>query len=283
MSPGDDGYSGHGSGGYEADDRHMTRTRLPEGEVDPYAPPRRGGVRPSRNLITVVAVVVLLIAAIAFANRGGGGGSSGDGAEETAQGAGGATAPSGVKPVEGKAGGIPGGFARTEQGAQSAAANFATILVSSDILKPNRRHEIVPRVFTAEKAPEFQSQLDAAYSKDFLSKLGLNENGEAAKGKTYVSRTVPVGTKTTEYSDSSASVDVWCTGVFGTAGVGSTSPVANDWFTMTIKLRWTGGDWKVEGFSQKNGPAPVNSDRAASSADDISKAVEQYGGFTYAR
>ncbi|WP_372408802.1 hypothetical protein [Streptomyces luteireticuli] len=277
MSPGDDG-------GYETDDRHLTRTRLPEGEIsDPYAPSRRGGVRPSRNLIMVVAVVVLLVAAIAFANRGGGDGTSGDGGKETAQGAGGATAPSGVKPVEGKNGGIPSGFARTEQGAQSAAANFATILVSADILKPSRRHEIVPQVFTSEKAPEFQTKLDGAYSKDFLSKLGLNENGEAGKGKTYVSRTVPVGAKATEYSDTSASVDVWCTGAFGTAGVGSTTPVANDWFTMTIKLRWTNGDWKAEGFSQKNGPAPVNSDRAASSAEDISKAVEQYGGFTYAR
>ncbi|MFI9235894.1 hypothetical protein [Streptomyces sp. NPDC053079] len=285
MSLGDDGY---GSGG----DQHVTRTRLPEGEVDPYAPPRRGGGRggragrsSSRSLMTVVGVVVLLIAAIAFANRGGGSGSGGsEGGGDGGKGARSeATAPSGVKPVDGKTGGIASGFAHSEQGAQSAAANFAVALVSADILKPERRHAIVPQIFVSDKVTELQGKLDAAYSKDFLSKLGLNEKGEAAKGMIYVSRTAPVGTKATAYSDAAASVEVWCTGAFGTAGTSSTNPVANDWFTMTINLRWVNDDWKAEGFSQKDGPAPVNSDRTASNADEIAKAVEQYGGFTYAR
>ncbi|MEU8584586.1 hypothetical protein [Streptomyces abikoensis] len=288
MSLGDDGYGG-GQDGY-GDDRHMTRTRLPEGEVDPYAPTRRGGGRsgrggrPSnRNLVAVVGVVVLLIAAIAFANRGGdSGGDASSGADARRPG-GSATAPTGVKPVDGKTGGIASGFAHSEQGAQSAAANFAVALVSADILKPDRRHAIVPQIFVADKVPELQSKLDNAYSKDFLAKLGLNEKGESAKGMTYVSRTVPVGTKATEYSEAASSVEVWCTGAFGTAGTSSTNPVANDWFTMTIKLRWADGDWKAESFSQKDGPAPVNSDRMASNADEIAKAVEQYGGFTYAR
>ncbi|MDT0452401.1 hypothetical protein [Streptomyces hesseae] len=288
MSLGDDGYGG-GQDGY-GDDRHMTRTRLPEGEVDPYAPTRRGsgrsgrGGRPSsRNLKMVVGVVVLLIAAIAFANRGGDSSDSSSSGDARRPGGSGPTAPTGVKPVDGKTGGIASGFAHSEQGAQSAAANFAVALVSADILKPDRRHAIVPQIFVADKVPELQSKLDNAYSKDFLAKLGLNEKGEASKGMTYVSRTVPVGTKATEYSDASASVEVWCTGAFGTAGTSSTNPVANDWFTMTIKLRWADGDWKAESFSQKDGPAPVNSDRMASNADEIAKAVEQYGGFTYAR
>ncbi|MGK5545480.1 hypothetical protein ACSNOH_12205, partial [Streptomyces sp. URMC 127] len=104
MSLGEDGYD---------DDHGLTRTRLPEGEGDPYGPRRgrgargaRGGARAgmsSRNLITVVGVIVLLIAAIAFANRGGGSDSadsekSGD--KVSAE----ATAPSGVKPVGGKNG-----------------------------------------------------------------------------------------------------------------------------------------------------------------------------------
>ena len=51
---------------------------------------------------------------------------------------------------------------------------------------------------------------------------------------------------------------------------------------MTLKLQWDNG-WKAGSFSQKSGPAPVNSDDTASTADEIAKAVEQYGGFTYAR
>lgn len=139
------------------------------------------------------------------------------------------------------------------------------------------------KLFVAGKVGELQAKLDQAYNQAFLSKLGLDANGNAAKGLTYVSRTAPVGTKITAYADTSATVEVWCTGVFGTAGISSTNPVTNDWFTMTLKFQWADESWKVESFSQKDGPAPVNADRTASSADEIAKAVEQYGGFTYAR
>ncbi|MGP3983393.1 hypothetical protein [Streptomyces sp. KR80] len=265
---------------------HQTRTRLPErAGGDAYGTGRRSrtAVRPSRNMVTVVGVVVLLIAAIAFANRDDGNGDA-DGAGSTGNGPQAQpTAPTGEKPVPGSEAGIAKGFPKTEQGAQSAAANYAVALVSADILKPQRRQEIVQQVFVSEKVDELSSKFNQAYSKDFLDKLGLDANGNAEKGMTYVSRTAPVGTKTTEYADTTATAEVWCTGVFGTAGVSSTNPVANDWFTMTLKLRWVDGDWKVESFSQKDGPAPVNSDRKASNADEIAKAVEEYGGFTYAR
>ena len=79
-------------------------------------------------------------------------------------------------------------------------------------------------------------------------------------------------------------MSVWYTGLFGLAGRGSTNPVTESWFTNTFKLKWTGGDWKITDLTQKDGPAPVSGDEAAaSSADDIAKAVEEYGGFTYAR
>ncbi|WP_405599478.1 hypothetical protein OG741_19105 [Streptomyces sp. NBC_01410] len=260
----------------------QTRTRLPGGgDADVYGGARRP-VRNSRSLITVVGVVVLLIAAIAFANQGGGDDTTSGGGTEAAAGAE-PTAATGVKPVKGKAGGVPSGYAKDEQGAQSAAANYAVALVSADILKPTQRHEIVSQLFVAGKVGELQAKLDQAYNQAFLSKLGLDANGNAAKGLTYVSRTAPVGTKITAYADTSATVEVWCTGVFGTAGISSTNPVTNDWFTMTLKLQWADESWKVESFSQKDGPAPVNADRTASSADEIAKAVEQYGGFTYAR
>lgn len=157
------------------------------------------------------------------------------------------------------------------------------VLVSADILKPARRGEIVQQVFVADKVAALQAKLDKAYSKEFLSNVGLDENGNAASGQTYVSRTMPVGTKVTDHSADAATVEVWCTGVFGTAGDDSKNPVSNDWFTMTLQLRWADGDWKVDSFSQKDGPAPVNGDNTVSPSDEISKAVEEFGGFTYAR
>ncbi|TGA83153.1 hypothetical protein, partial [Streptomyces palmae] len=195
------------------------------------------------------------------------------------------TAPTGERPVDGKNAktGIASGFPKTQQGAQSAAANYAVALGSAEILNKERRHEIVPQIFTRTSVKGIQRKLDQAYSADMLHGLGLDANGKAEEGLTYVSRTVPIGTKTTVFSNTKATVEAWCTGVFGTAGEGSKTPVTNDWFTMTLTLRWEGSDWKVESFSQKNGPAPVNNDRTASTADEIAQAVEQYGGFTYAR
>ncbi|MDX3233742.1 hypothetical protein [Streptomyces sp. ME19-01-6] len=292
---GDDGYGGdYGQDpirtGGASPRGHLTRTHLPEGDDDPFAPPRRGTTRPgkpSRNLVTVVGVVVLLIAAIAFANRDDGKNSSDSGTDNDSNTSANsrATAPTGERPVEGKddATGIASGFAKTEQGAQSAAANYAVALGSADMLNRDRRHGIVSQAFTSAAAGPLQGKLDQAYSTETLRKIGLDANGKAADGMTYISRTVPVGTKITKYATGTATVAVWCTGVFGTVGEGSTNPVTNDWITMTLKLRWTGNDWKAESFSQQDGPAPVNSDRTASTADEIAKAVEEYGGFTYAR
>ncbi|MEU9913767.1 hypothetical protein [Streptomyces sp. NPDC051001] len=266
MSPGDEHDTSGGYGG-----SGQTRTRMPD---DVY-----GGARPrarssSRSLVTVVGVVVLLIAAIAFANRGGDDSSSKTGSGDKPEAA--STAASGTKPVT-------AGFARDAQGAQSAAANYAVTLVSADILKPAQRAEIVRQVFVADKQAELSAKFDKAYSKEFLSSIGLDENGNATKGQTYVSRTVPIGTKVSNYTDTSATAEAWCTGLYGTAGDASTNPVTSDWFTMTLQLRWANGDWKVDSFSQKDGPAPVPGDNKASSADDMAKAVEEYGGFSYAR
>ncbi|MGW0736752.1 hypothetical protein [Streptomyces sp. NPDC002851] len=269
MSLGDEGTDVGGAG--------QTRTRLPGGDGGVYGSPRRPARSSSRSLVTVVGVIVLLIAAIAFANRGGDGGSAGKETRAGGPGAAAPTAPTGKNPVS-------SGFAHDRQGAESAAANYAVALVSADILKPALRPDIVQSVFVTDKVSGLQAKLDKAYDRAFLEKVGLDESGNAPRGKTYVSRTAPIGSKVTSYADNnSATVEVWCTGVFGMAGEDSTNPVTSDWFTMTLKMRWTDGDWKVESFSQKEGPAPVNGDNRASTADDIAKAVEQYGGFTYAR
>ncbi|AJE41390.1 membrane protein [Streptomyces nodosus] len=276
MSLGD-GASGGGDREYGG--VGQTRTRLPDRGGDVYGGARRSRSS-SRGLVTVVGVVVLLIAAIAFANRGGGDSPS-DGAHGKRTPA--PTAASGTRPVQSKTNDIPSGFAHDEQGAQSAAANYAVALVSADILKPARRSEIVQQVFVPDQVSALEDKLNKAYNKDFLDKIGLDENGNPAAGHTYVSRAMPIGTKTPQYADTAATVEVWCTGVFGTAGEDSTNPVSSDWFTMTLQLRWSGGDWKVDTFSQKSGPAPVNGDNKISTSGEISKAVEEFGGFTYAR
>jgi hypothetical protein len=248
----------------------QTRTRMPERSE---LPPRRGrgGGRSSRGLVTGVGVIVLLIAAIAFANRDGEDAPPADKSSAAAP-----TAPTGERPVS-------SGFAHDEQGAQSAAANYAVALGSAEMFDKARRDNILESIITPARVPGFRSTLDKAYGPEFFRNVGLDEDGSAPTGFTFVSRTTPVGTKVTDYSGDTATVEVWCSGLLGLAGEGSTTPVTNSWFTITMQLEYLDGDWKIIDHGQKDGPAPVPGDDKASGAGEIAKAVEEYGGFTYAR
>jgi hypothetical protein len=287
MSLGDDhGYGGEpgsrtseGFGG-----SGQTRTRLPgSGDADIYGGARRPPRSGSRSLITVVGVVVLLIAAIAFANQGGGGGDDdapGSAKEPTAQ----PTAPSGVRPVKGDTAGIPTGYAQDEQGAQSAAANYAVALGSDGMFDKTRRDEIVNTVYAPDVAAARRGDLDRVYSsKGFLTGIGLKADGTAPDGLTFITRFNPVGAKMESFTPTKASVSVWYSALFGLAGEGSQNPVTESWYTNTFDLRWVDGDWKVADFTQKDGPVPVGRDQAASGAQEMADAVQQFGGFTYAR
>ncbi|MFI1149976.1 hypothetical protein [Streptomyces sp. NPDC020817] len=279
----DDQYGGGagGSGYGEVGGTGQTRTRLPESASDPYGTPPRRTPRASRGLVTVVGVVVLLIAAIAFANQ------SGDTpttptADTPPPPA--STAATGTRPVDGKNGGIPSGFAQTEQGAQSAAANFAVALGSDAMFDSARRKAVVQAVYVPSVAAARQSDLDRVYTDaQFLARIGLDSAGKAPKGLQFISRTSPVGTKVEKFSTDAATVSVWHSTLFGLAGEGSKNPVAESWYTNTFELRWINGDWRVADFTQKDGPAPVGRDQRAASAEEMAAAVSQFGGLTYAR
>ncbi|MGA5521991.1 hypothetical protein [Streptomyces pseudogriseolus] len=262
------------------DDTGQTRTRLPEGSGDPYGGARRNGRSSSRSLVTVVGVVVLLIAAIAFANRGGGDSDGEEGADSPKAAA---TAPSGEKPVSAGAAGIPAGFAHDRQGAESAAANYAVALGSAEMFNKAQRDPILQSIIVPARVADFEARLDQAYTPEFNKNVGLKEDGTTPQGLTFVSRTTPIGTKVIESSSDTATVEVWCSGLLGLAGESSTNPVTNSWFTISMQLEWTEGDWKIVTHSQKDGPTPVPGDERASSADEMAKAVQEYGGFTYAR
>ncbi|MET8294792.1 hypothetical protein [Streptomyces sp. NPDC005180] len=278
MSNDDDQYGG-GPGHGGVGGTGQTRTRLPDSPADAYGTPRRTP-RASRGLITVVGVVVLLIAAIAFANQ------SHDTPRDTTSDkppSTHATSPTGTAPVTTKTAGIPKGFAHDDQGAQSAAANYTVALGSDGMFRKDTRHAITDGVYTPEAAAALKGPQDSAYSPAFLAKLGLDPNGNPPQANTFISRTIPVGTRVESYSPDSARIAVWSTGLIGMSGEKSTDPVRTTWKTWIFDLVWSGDDWKITAVSQQDGPAPVPGDVAASSADDISKATKEFGGFTYAR
>ncbi|MET7290515.1 hypothetical protein [Streptomyces sp. NPDC005573] len=263
-------------------DAGHTRTRLPEG--DPYGgAPRRGGRSSSRSLITVVGVVALLVAAIAFANRGDGAPSGGSASGKENRPKTSPTAASGSRPVRTRTAGLPSGFPHTREGAESAAANYAVALGSAEMFNKTKRDTILQAVMAPSRVADSETAMDGAYTPSFNQTLGLSKDGSAPTGYTFVSRTSPIGTKVTASNSDTATVEVWCSGLLGLAGEKSTNPVTNGWFTITMKLEWSTDDWKIVAHSQKDGPAPVPGDDKASSSDEMSKVIQEYGGFTYAR
>ncbi|MFF2977523.1 hypothetical protein ACFVS5_29075 [Streptomyces albidoflavus] len=275
MNPGDEQ-------GYDTDERYggtgQTRTRLP-GDEDTYDTARRS-MRPSRSLITVVGVVVLLIAAIAFANQNT---DTPDNPSDARGPASSPTSPTGTAPVDTSTSGIPTGHPQTKQGAESAAANYAVALGSAEMFGEERRSQILETIIVPSEVQRFRDSLDKAYSKPLFQNLGLREDGSSPEGLTFVSRTTPIGTTAAKYTDTKATLSVWCSGLLGMAGETSTNPVTSSWFTITMELHWVDGDWKIFTHSQKDGPAPVPGDERAATSEEIAKAVEGYGGLTYAR
>ncbi|MFG3228303.1 hypothetical protein ACGF07_26475 [Kitasatospora sp. NPDC048194] len=268
-----------------SDDQPHTRTRLPVGD-QPAAPPTLGQSRPVRALLAVLVVVTLLVVAVAIANRGkpdpGAGGSSSDRAAPSAP-SGAGPAPSGDQPVGTTANGIATGFPHTEQGAQSAATNYAVAIGSADMFRTDSRHTIVATIADPGAVGALQSRLDQGFTPETAARFGVDAQGKPPKGLTFVSRTVPIGARSSGYTPDSVKVDVWCTGLYGLAGERSTKPVSEEWFTLSLSLRWTGTDWKLTDFSRVAGPAPVPPDQQAATAEEITGAVEQFGGFRYAR
>jgi hypothetical protein len=54
-----------------------------------------------------------------------------------------------------------------------------------------------------------------------------------------------------------ATVDVWCSGLFGLTGKGVKEiPLETSWFTITMTLRWTDTGWRLAGSEQVDGPEP---------------------------
>lgn len=124
-------------------------------------------------------------------------------------------------------------------------------LGSADMFDKAKRDEILATLITPARLKHFQSTMDKAYSPSFYQNVGLKPDGTVPEGLTFISRTAPIGTKATSLNGDRATVEVWCTGLSGLAGEGSTKPVTSGWFTITMELEWVNGGWKTVTYSQR--------------------------------
>jgi len=271
------------------DDQPHTRTRYPAGEAPPDA---AAGRHPLRTLAAVLGAVVILLVVVAVINRtsgsaqagagaSGASGSSGTGAAAPGAPQSTATAPTGTQPVSTSQDGIATGFPHTPEGAQSAAVNYSVALGSSQMYATASRHAILQTIIDPAAEAQLQNTTDSQYA-GLNKTLGLN-NGVARAGLTLVSRPLPAGTKADSYTSDDATVEVWSDQLGGLAGTGSTEPVTEYWYTLTMHMHWTDGDWKITSYTSVDGPAPIGANQQVSSASAIAGAVDQFGGFRYAR
>lgn len=284
MSLGDEPGYGDGprgeDGGYGGSGQ--TRTRLPDRPGDVYGGARRGRGSSSRSLVTVVGVVVLLIAAIAFANRGDDAASPGDSSGDKAKTS--PTAASGHPPVTSKTAGDPIGLRPHGRGSTERCRELRGRAglhrhVQRRPAARDRRRRVHARGGSRTAARPGLG----LHERDVPDEHRPGQERRRSRGQTFISRIIPVGTKIKASSTDGATVELWYTSLFGLSGDSSTNPVSESWYTTTYQLKWINGDWKVTDFTQKDGPVPVGRDQKASTADDMTKAVEEYGGFTYAR
>jgi hypothetical protein len=230
----------------------------------------------------VFVVVFLLVVAVAVINRTNG--SSTPDSSTHSNDAGTAvspTAPTGTQPVTTTTNGIGVQYPHTTEGAQSAAANYSVALGSSEMYATASRHAIVSTIVDPSAVDSLNSRFDTSFSAQ-AGRLGLT-NGKASNGLTFVARAIPVGSKTDSYGPDAATVEVWSTSIGGIAGQGSTQPVTEYWYTLTLKLKWQNDDWKIIDFTQVDGPTPIGGAQTVSSYGAMSNAVNQFGGFRYAR
>ncbi|WP_194906836.1 hypothetical protein [Catenulispora rubra] len=268
----------------------QTVIRLPK---DPYegefkAPRGRRG----RGVLALAAIVVVVAAVIAInsskhnnsstsqgASTGVGGGVPAATATVGESASAGASTP--AFPTQSGANNVLTGYTETQNGAVSAAANFVSAYGSEAMMTAGSRHQLVHQIADPAIEGNLQQQLDKAFTLAAQG-FGLDKNGNAPTGQTFVSRAVPFGTSVTNYSATKATVAVWINMIAGTAGQGSTHPVSETWSTVTLNLSWVNGDWKWSSFTQADGPTPVPAGQQVSSSSDLQQAVKQFARLRYA-
>jgi hypothetical protein len=172
------------------------------------------------------------------------------------------------------------GYARTQQGAVAAAANYTRVL-SSDLILDNGRRKAAINTLAA---PEARGRLQKTFDQAVASlRQGLGVTGAAGDGAQVLLRATPVGWRVDDYSSSAATVAIWVTSVGGSlGGSGGSVPVTEGWGTTTVRLRWAGGDWKQVESTTTDGPVPIADVAPPTAAPELIGKANEFKEFTYA-
>jgi hypothetical protein len=178
--------------------------------------------------------------------------------------------------------GVGVGYARSQQGAVAAAANYTRVLSSDLILDEARRRAAVETLAAPEARARLQRTLDQAVES---LRQGLGVAGAAGAGgeAQVLLRATPVGWRMTQYGDGAATVAIWVMGMGGSiGGADGPVPIREGWGTTTVRLRWVDGDWKQVSSTTVDGPLPIADVSPPTAAPELVSKASEFKEFTYA-
>jgi hypothetical protein len=176
--------------------------------------------------------------------------------------------------------GVGVGYARSQEGAVAAAANYSTVLSSALILDDERRRAAIDTLAAPEARRRLQRSFDQAVA-SLRAGLGLTEG--TGDGTRVLLRATPVGWRVEEYGGGTAKVAIWLTSVGGSlGGAQGPVPVREGWGTTTVHLRWVDGDWKQLASATTEGPVPIADVAPPTAAAELIGQANEFKEFTYA-
>lgn len=152
--------------------------------------------------------------------------------------------PAGPGPTD-SAGGVGVGFSHDEAGAAAAGLSYAAAPQSWLYISDREIAEGVAAVTIADAREEITA--------DVSQQVGLlrDELTNASGPVWFV--VAPLAHRVEDYTGDRAVVRVWVVRVLSAEGVAM--PQAG-WQTVTLHLRWHGGDWKIASIDEEDGPTP---------------------------
>jgi hypothetical protein len=192
--------------------------------------------------LTAGALVVGLLAGLAL----------GDGSDKE-------TKSSGPGPTKTVAG-VPVGYARSQEGAVTAAAAYAQSIGALALASTEDRNAALVAMTDPQALSQIRQGLEP----------GLETLAKGLAGSTsqdVVIRSAPVGYRVETYSNDAAEIYLWAVGVLGNS---TSAPPSASWGTTKVIVRWVGGDWKLSANVERlAGPTPQSSGTPSTPQDFV--------------
>ena len=163
------------------------------------------------------------------------------------------------------------GYARTPEGAVTAAAEYLAELGGPSILDPAAVRSTVAAIASSGSRDELARAYESA-AETARERLGVS----TLSNPRVLLRTVSVGYRLDGFHPAASTISVWRVGIVGSP---ETVEARQSWRTETVALVWEDGTWKVDAVRSVPGPTPPLAGPAVTPADELLSAIPSFEEF----